>query len=289
MKKISLILLLLLFLKQNSLYAQDYYSYCSVNSAKKTFGGNFASVSGFNSLTRNIIESQIQKAIKKETGSKTEIKIDSFYGVNILNGEFKSLKAKAKDFNSNGLHFSNLFVETICPYNSVEFDDNSIKFRENMVLKYQTELTQDNLNDFISSSKYQKIINSMNENKALSSILKIENSKVEIKDDKLQFVYQIIPNGANSVFSIFKNHIKTFKINFSANLKVENGKIVICDFKLNKLSSKYSYLLPLVNYFNPMNYQIDVDKNNKAKLNVENVKIANSKINIDGFLVLEKN
>ena len=100
MKKIIYFLILSLC-TLNPIFAKDYFQYCSVNNAQKTFSGNIASISGINFLSRNIIEHEISKNLKKETNSKFKVNIDNFYGVNILQGEFKSLKATSKDFNYN--------------------------------------------------------------------------------------------------------------------------------------------------------------------------------------------
>ena len=133
--------------------AQDYSQYCSNKIARKTFSGNLASLSGFNSLTRNIIESTIQNSIKKETNSKFDVKINNFYGTNIINGEFKSLKATSKKYDYNGIHLSNIELETICPYNHINYENERLYFLENMVLKIKTELTKEDLTKTLKAEK----------------------------------------------------------------------------------------------------------------------------------------
>ena len=151
MKKI-IILLLLIFLSSCA-FCENYYEFCSPNTAKKTFSGNLASLSGFNTLTRNIIESAIQNSIKKETGSKFKVKINNFYGTNITNGEFKSLKATSKKYDYKGFYLSNIELETICPYNHINYENNRLYFMENMVLKIKTDLSEDDISKTLKSEK----------------------------------------------------------------------------------------------------------------------------------------
>lgn len=153
MKKTIIILLLLLF---SCAFANSYEYFCSINSANKTFKGNIASLSGFNSLARNIAESILQKELKKETNSKFKIKINNFYGTNILNGEFKSIKANAKKYTHDGIYLKDLNVETICSYNHILFENNTLYFKENMVLKFNTNLDEEDLNKTLKSEKLNK-------------------------------------------------------------------------------------------------------------------------------------
>ena len=183
--------------------AQDYSQFCSTNTARKTLSGNLASLSGFNSLTRNIIESSIQNSIKKETGSKFDVKINNFYGTNIVNGEFKSLKATSKKYDYNGIHLSNIELETICPYNHINYENERLYFLENMILKIKADLTKDDLTKTLKAEKidsklayildksyhlwaYLPLITSK---KPISLNIKIDKyNKAKLKIDKISFI-----------------------------------------------------------------------------------------------------
>jgi len=157
----KIFLTLFVFLIAYQAQAENFYNYCSVNTAKKTFTGSIASFSGFNLLTRNIAENKIKKTIKKETNSKFKIKINNFFASNILNGEIKSIKATSKKYDYDGIHLTNMNITSICPYNRINFEDNKLYFVENMVLKYNVFLTEDDLNKTISSQKIDKRISSI--------------------------------------------------------------------------------------------------------------------------------
>ncbi len=287
MKKI-LFLSITLILSINSTLAKDYSQFCSTNSANKTFLGNIASISGYNSISRNIIENQIAKALKKETNSKFDVKIDSFLGTNVKNGEFKSLKANSDNIFYNGIYMSDVNIETICPYNKVDYRNKTLTFDENLALKYSASITQDDLDKLLKESSYQKIIDKMNSDSTISSLIQIKNSNIKIKDDKLEIIYNILPLAKLDTIGIFKNRIKPIKIAIGANLKVEDGNIELCDFDFNNVKAKYNNLIPIINMLNPLSFEMDFDKNIKGEMDVENVKIANSKIQLEGTVLIPK-
>ena len=287
MKKI-LFLSITLILSINSTLAKDYSQFCSTNSANKTFLGNIASISGYNSISRNIIENQIANALKKETNSKFDVKIDSFLGTNVKNGEFKSLKANSDNIFYNGIYMSDVNIETICPYNKVDYKNKTLTFDENLALKYSASITQDDLDKLLKESSYQKIIDKMNSDSTISSLIQIKNSNIKIKDDKLEIIYNILPLAKLDTIGIFKNRIKPIKIAIGANLKVEDGNIELCDFDFNNVKAKYNNLIPIINMLNPLSFEMDFDKNIKGEMDVENVKIANSKIQLEGTVLIPK-
>lgn len=188
MKKI--LILFVLFLFAQGAFARDFYQYCSTNSPNRNISGTLASFSGFNGITRNIAENQIKKEIKKETGSEFKIKIENFFASNILKGEIKSIKATSKKYGHDGIYLSDINVQTICSYNHLDYKENKLYFKENMVLKYETYLTDDDLAKTIDSQKIDKtialILKKVSKHNIISSLaksLKILAIPVKIDDN----------------------------------------------------------------------------------------------------------
>ena len=201
MKKIVLAIFSIFLL--SPVQAQNYYQFCSDDIHKKNLSGFFMSSSGLNMLSRNIIEKEIEKAIKKETGSKFKIKINNFYNTNIFNGEFKSIKATSKKYAYDGIFLSDINVKTICPYNHISFENNKLYFKQNMVLKFSTFLTQEEFKKTIQAQKLDKRISSalikfskydmflpiINTLKPISLAIKIdENNKGTLKIEKIEII-----------------------------------------------------------------------------------------------------
>ena len=121
MKKLILFLLLI----TNSCFAFEYGYYCSDNIPSKTASGVIMSSSGVNFAARQIAQAEIKKALKKETNSKFKVKLNSFWGTNIAQGEFNKLKAVSKNYFDDKYSVEKLTVETLCPYNKVSYKDDS--------------------------------------------------------------------------------------------------------------------------------------------------------------------
>ena len=204
--------------------------------------------------------------------------------MNILDGKFKHLKVKSDKFSYNGLYFSDLNIETKCKYNHISFLDETLKFEEDMILKYSLNITQDDLSKIANSKEYKKIIEKMNSDKTVSSLIQIQNSNFEIRKNKIYIKYSIIPSSKHDVIAIITKNIKPLKISIGADLRVVDGKIELCNLK----SSKYSNLAPIINRLNPLSYNLDIDKNNKGELKVKHVEIKDDKINIQGLILIPK-
>lgn len=280
MKKILAIFFLLI----STAFASDYSIYCSSKTPAKTFSGVVISSIGFNTISRNIIENALQGIIYKETKSKFKIKIDNFYGINLLSGIFKGLDANAKVYKDGDFWAHDVKAQTICPYNHIQYKNDEIKFIENLPLKYSAKINQDDIDKMVYSGSYKKMIDKMNQDKTISSLVKIKSYDIEIKKDKLLFRYNLMPSSKYGLSSI----LKPITFVFSANLEVVDGEVKICNFGLNSESAKNSAFSSVIAKLNPTLYKFKVDEKNKAKIEVTNVKIENNEILFDGFILIKK-
>ena len=243
MKKIILILSLL----YSATFALDYNNYCTVYVPDKTASGIAMSTTGINSLARMIAQSEIAHALKKETNSKFSVKLDSFWGTNIAQGEFSKLTATTKNYSKNGLYAEKLYIETLCPYNKISYKDNKLNFDSNILLRYNAELNQDNL----------------------SKILK---QNVRILNDKLVFDYKISVLGIKTTLSL------------KAGLNVTDNKIGLCNIEFYNTSINASKYL---SYFNNLtNFKVDINKMAKANVKIDSVNIINSRVYVSGFVLI---
>lgn len=250
--------------------AKDFNSYCVNYSPNKTFSGVLSSIFGLNTLSRNAIEAGVEHVLKKETSSKFKVKINSFWGVNLLNGEFSSFQASAKKYANNGIFASNILIETMCPYNKITYKDNNLIFNYDTILKYNLKITEADINNIIKNSGYQKFI----DNISATDLLKIQNTSVQILDNKLVLNYKIKTIGISTNLSL------------NSKLKITDNKLQFCDISLNSKKIASAKYLGFLNKLT--NFQIDLNKTSKAKVYLENVNIENSNINLAGVLVIPK-
>lgn len=288
MKKVMV--LLAFILSFNTAFAVDYTSYCPAKKDTNTFFGNIASLTGFNLINRLFLQNRIASAIKKETNSKFDIDIDNIFGSSVMSGAFKSLSAKSSSVGYNGIYMSDFSINTICPYNYVSFRGGKLSFPENIVLNYKTTITQNDINKILNSDIYKKAISKMNKDSSISSLVNIKSSNIKIANDKLNFTYSVAPfPKLGGVFSKLTSSIQPINFSFTTNLRASNGKLELCNFNVNSKKIGYDALLPIINKFNPLSYGVNVGKNAKGTINVQNVNIKDSKIQLDGILLILKN
>ena len=290
MKKNFLISLSLLSLLSLNAFAFDYNSYCaSSDNIKGSFLGNVMSLTGANLASRNVAKGQIKKAIKKATGANPKITLTSYFGHNFFDGEFSSLKGSIEEFQYKGMYYSNLKFNSLCPYNKVRYQDNALVFDENFLMDFEAEISQEDLNKYLKSSNYQKTLEKLEKNEIFSKLFKVQESEIKISENKLQFNYKLTPfPNASRHLEFVKSFIKPINLAFGAGLKIENSKIELCDLDFNSSKISYDYILPFLNMTNPTNFEVKIDKNNNAQVEIQDVKIQDKKIILKGILLAQK-
>lgn len=242
-------------------------------------------------MTTTLSRSEIASALKKETGAKFDVKVSSFYGSNATSGAFKGLKLKGENLLFKGLYITNVEADTVCSYNEVKYQDKTLEFIENSVMEFSATLTEDDLKKAMAQNKYGKFIDKLNQDRAISSLMKIESQNIKIKDDKLVFDYEVsLLKNQKNILNHLPIKLPNLNLSFSSGLAVKDGEIQLLDFGLNNKNVKYDFLLPLINKFNPTSWNLN--KNNdfikNAKLEINDVQIKNSKIEIKGAIIALK-
>ena len=285
MKRICNLLIIFLFvivLLQNITYAiEDIKNYCP--SEPYPVGGKFAStiskISGTNWLLTNIAENRVKYALKKETNSDFDVNMVAFGGKNLIEGKFKSLNLTSDKVKFEGFYISNVKAYTICDYNQVKFNSYDFTFPENLVLKYEGKITQSDLNKNILRPKYREKINKFNI--SFSNILSMKVYEPQ---------FTITNNRIYMDFNVLLPFFGTKTINSDFSLKVQNGEIVIDDFNLNNsLSFSSDNILSILNIFNPLNFDVSLNKDNKGLNVIQNIDIINNEIIFDGVFIVCKN
>lgn len=290
MKKLSLILGMFLFIVQGAFQSAfampteaNYYCAKEPYDLSGGLSGFVASASGANFFATQIAEKELEKALKRELGADFKVKIETFGGNNLLNGKFKKLTAVSNDLNRNGFHFSSMNAETLCGFNHVKYENNTLYFVENMVIKYQGKITEADLQKTIASTEYSRLIDNFTISAGGSLVVKVLNTNVKIENNKVVMSYDIL---APTLLGTIPKTIK-----FAAGLNVEDGKIKFdnIDFGNPLTNITMNSALPMINKLNPLVYQIKTDKKSNAIVNVKNVKIVNNEILTDGLIILPKN
>lgn len=266
-------------------YSMNVENYCPKAPYNLTSSGGaaIAKYSGANFLTQKLIEKIIQKELNKELNTNFDVELKQFSNNNLLNGKFHSLSVLGHDVNRKGLFFSTVSAQTICGYNHVKYENNSLYFLENMVVKFSARMTENDLNKILNSNEYVNYLKNLKFKANNYVLAEITNVQAKIKDNKLVL--------KTDVLMPFIFGSQSHSINITTGLNVENGKINFSNIKTN--NSMLDLLLQNSDAFldkiNPFVYKVQSKEKYDIMLNVENVKIENNEIFITGAIVIPKN
>lgn len=276
MKKIILILMLL----TSVAYAQCDLQCPTPYGLSSGVSRFFSSVTGQNFLAEKIGASLLKKAVKKniESGS-VKADLQSFSVRDLKAGKFQSIEIKGKDVNIDGVYITSFDVKTLCNFNYlVDNKKGDVVVMEDMPMSLNVVISEDDLNKTMVSSDYKRLINDVNS--LAGGIFEINSTTVRLKNNKMYYALKY------SIPFVRKSK----EVVLCANLRVHNGEIMLADtsfvggnstLDINKFSK-------LLNYINPLDFSAKILENKDAKINIQNVKIEDKKITIDGRVTVLK-
>ena len=285
MKRFLIFTILIFFVQ--SAYAEVYEAkYCPVVQNKNTGNGVskvLSNVTGINFASTKAAELAIQKVIKSELGSKTNIEIYPYSIGSLINGKFKKMTIESKSLNLGGVYVSKFNAATVCDYNQVGVKDNNLLFKENFVMSFSGKVTNDDLEKTMESPLYLQTVQSAKISTFGQTLFKLTYMKISIKNNKLIMI-------ANVMSPAFFG-TETKKFTATSGLSVENGKLKYTDIRVmnSNLNNGAKALLSLINLVNPFTFEIKLSENTSGFTSVKNVIINNNEIDMDGVLYIPKN
>lgn len=246
------------------------------------FSRGLSTVTGQKFLSEKIGEKLVKKAIKKNIVSG-DIKADlDAYSVRDLKaGRFKSLEVSGKNVDIQGIYVSSFNAKTLCNFNYIANDKRgNYIVKEDIPVAFNAVVTEEDLNKTMNSSDYKRMIDDINSIGGNFNIFQITSTNIKLKNNKMYYVLKYSMPFVR----------KTKELVISADLNVENGQIVLANttFLNNSLSLDVDKLSKLINYINPLDFSAKILENKDAKFNIENVKISDGKIVVDGSMTILK-
>lgn len=241
-----------------------------------------STVTGQNFLAERIGESLTKKAIKKNiAGGDIKVNLDSYSTRDLKAGRFKSLEITGKNVDIDGIYISYFTAKTLCNFNYVSHDsDNNYFVKEDIPVMFKTEITEADLNNTMNSADYKRLINDINSIGGSLNIFEITSTTVKLKNNKMYYI-------VNYAMPFMR---KTKQVVISADINVENGKIVLDNANLESRHSltDIDTFSSILNYVNPLDFSAKILENKDAKFSVKNVKISDGKIFADGIITVLK-
>lgn len=246
------------------------------------FSRGISTVTGQRFMAEKIGESLVKKAIKKNvTSGDVKVNLDSYSTRDLKAGRFKSLEINGKNVNIQGVYISSFNAKTLCNFNYIANDKKgNYIVKEDIPAAFKAEITEQDLNKTMNSADYRRMIDDINGIGGSLNIFQITSTSVKLKNGKMYYVLKYALPFVR----------KTKELVISADLNVENGQIVLANtsFLNNNTALDVEKLSKLFNYINPLDFSAKILENKEAKVSVENVKITDGKINIDGKMTILK-
>lgn len=242
----------------------------------------FSTITGQKYLSKKIGESLIKKAVKSNIVSgDIKANLDSYSTRDLKAGRFKSIEVTGKNVNVQGIQVSSFIAKTLCPFNYVtETKNGDVIVKEDMPIKIEAVITEENLNNTMQSSGYKRVVDNINSLGGNFNIFQINSTTVKIRNNKMLYIM-------NYSMPFVR---KTKDVVISADLKVENGDIVLANttFENSSFTLDVDKFSKIINYINPLDFSAKILENKNAKFKIENVNILDNKITVDGTMILLK-
>ncbi len=270
MKKIFS-LLLIAFLTANLSFAADRYS-VEYLQGKNHF-----------SLTRNIAEFSVKralkKALKKETGSDFDVKFEGYTLSSIKRGIFKSIEISGENVKVKDITVPYIHLKSLDDYNYIDYTKNPIEFKCDMTYAYDLLLSDEVINTALKKSSYNKTLAKVN--KISSPFFIVKGVRTKITDNKLYIITDY-----SLPLSVTKDRSFVAQSDFevvSGKIKAKNVSIDTAygNLGLNKVAN-------LINYLNPLEFTVDLLESGKQKIIIENVNIVDNKVKVSGKIYVKQ-
>lgn len=235
--------------------------------------------SPFNCFAEIAVEKAIKKSLKKSTGEKFDVKFNAYTLYSLKKGIFKSIELSGDKFQVNGIDVEGLKVKSLSNYNRIDYEKNPPVIETDMVYEYELLLTEKSINQALEHKEYKKTLEKIN--KRAYPLFVLEDAIVRIKNNKLHVIleynFPISPSKQNKKFMV------------STGLKVERNKISSTDLFID---SAYGALPPekvanLINLLDPLTFTLNLMKTKDCNTRVENVKIIDNIIQINGKIYVK--
>ena len=232
-----------------------------------------------NPLAESIGQRVIKKALKKETKGKYKVKLDGYTLSSMKKGIFRDLQINGKNLVIEDVEVPYVKLRTETDYNWVDYSQDTVKFKSDIMLRYELGMDENCVNSALKTEKYQKKLQSVN--KRAYPLFTINDVRLRIRHDKLHIImeynFPIKPAKKNRTFMV------------SSGINVINGRI-----KLSNIGFDNAYgnlpldkVTNLVNLVDPLSFTLDLIDNKKCNGVIESIKIVDNVIIVNGKIYIK--
>ena len=271
MKKTIILFILILMSSTVAIAKVDKYS--------KDYLKNNKHFSIMKPFAENLVEYTIKKSLKSETNSNFDVEFSGYTVESIKKGIFKDFKLNGKDVLINEIPIPFVSIKSLSDYNYIDYTQKPIVYKSDMEFQYELLLSEDSLNFAVKHKEYQKVIEKISN--LAYPMFQIYGVSTKIVNNKLYILVEYNFPLANS------NKNKVFIS--SCEFKVIDGKIKTDNIEINSAYGNISInkVANLLNLLNPLEFTLNLLNEKNCNTKIENVKIIDNKLKINGRIIVE--
>lgn len=282
MKKLILVLSFIVFFASPTFANCNYLGKCPQYSPNKIEKASqfFSNTFGTTSLAENFAKNVIEKELKQATNQDFNVDIQAFSLSELIEGKFKSLSIIGNNIVLEGLHLSSLKIQTLCDFNHIDIRKKPLKLKENMVLGFWAEISDEDLRNTLQTKAYLDKLSHISLYDVGIASYEIYPSTININDGN---IYATIKG-------YIRNQILPVDIATAFNINVKDEKVITSKMSFINLFSKFD-MSKYTNSISPtkyMNFPINLYGNQEAEVQIVDLSISGNKILLHGMIFLPK-
>lgn len=278
MKRLFIIFIAII-LSVNTAHAQASYCCAVPEGLSSPIARGITNALGCNLLAKKAAKTAIIRVLKRNAEGDYDIKIDSYSGMDLKKGKFKSLEIEGKNLNNKGVYVSHVYMKTLCDYNYVDYWKHPAIFYTDVPVAFTAQISEDDLNKTLVDMGYIQKLTDLNIGGI--SFFKIDNVRFKLKRNKIYLIVQMkapILMGERIV-----------KFTFSGKLNVENGKILLENLESENLKNiNMTKFVDIINSMNPFDIPLQIIRGSDSTLSINGIRIIDNKICVDGIIVVKR-
>ena len=272
-------LLLMLILTVNSVLAKEFYTCADSYDMSSKFAKYSTNILGMNFIAKQVAKNIIKKELKAMVKGNIKVKLDSYSVFDLKKGIIKGMELSASDIVSEDVYVSQLNAKTLCDFNYINYTKNPIEYKVPMPLDFTMALSESDLNKSFFNEENDVYKDRLKQiNLIMHDVLVTKKISAEIRRNR----FYIIMNGYVPLIKI------PVKVTVSSDINVKNNQIMLNDTLTRGLSKFVSSdtMNEIINMVNPLEYTLNSFETTRDKIIINNVKIIDNKIQINGIMVL---
>ena len=218
----------------------------------------------------------IKSTLKSEAKGKYKVKCSAYNLSSLKKGILKNIEVYGKNVYLETVKIPILNVKTVTNYNRIDYTQNPIVIKSDIILDYYTEINENTLKQIIETEKYKEQIKKVNY--ILSPLITIENINISLINNKIRldiaYNFPLTKRKSSQICSV------------TSKIKVFNNKLHLFSDETDKSYTEYK-LAKIINLLDPFNFSSDFLNENKCNIKVEHVNIIDNIIRINGRIFIE--